>query len=304
MPTERSYGMDHEHYDWSPISKRGVLSWPNNARVALCVIINLEHMEWQSPEGSVTTRLAGGLGDRPFPDYPRMSHREYGHRIGIFRVLDALDKHGIKATIAMDALTAENYPYLVNHCLKRGCEIIGHGISASRIISSKMSESEEQEYIQTSLDALKRATGSTPLGWLGSEYGESTRTPQLLAKAGIRYVCDWTNDEQPYPMKAPDGEIFALPVMLELEDVYAIWTRRVPIKRYGELIKEAFDTIYRDSAQTGRVMVLNLHPWLIGQPFRIAHFDDALGDIMRRQGVWAETGSKIIDWYRSNPPQA
>lgn len=304
MPTERSYGMDHEHYDWSPISKRGVLSWPDNARVALCVIINLEHMEWQSPEGSVTTRLAGGLGDRPFPDYPRMSHREYGHRIGIFRVLDALDKHGIKATIAMDALTAENYPYLVNHCLKRGCEIIGHGISASRIISSKMSESEEQEYIQTSLDALKRATGSTPLGWLGSEYGESTRTPQLLAKAGIRYVCDWTNDEQPYPMKAPDGEIFALPVMLELEDVYAIWTRRVPIKRYGELIKEAFDTIYRDSAQTGRVMVLNLHPWLIGQPFRIAHFDDALGDIMRRQGVWAETGSKIIDWYRSNPPQA
>ena len=304
MPTERSYGMDHEHYDWSPISKRGVLSWPDNARVALCVIINLEHMEWQSPEGSVTTRLAGGLGDRPFPDYPRMSHREYGHRIGIFRVLDALDKHGIKATIAMDALTAENYQYLVNHCLKRGCEIIGHGISASRIISSKMSESEEQEYIQTSLDALKRATGSTPLGWLGSEYGESTRTPQLLAKAGIRYVCDWTNDEQPYPMKAPDGEIFALPVMLELEDVYAIWTRRVPIKRYGELIKEAFDTIYRDSAQTGRVMVLNLHPWLIGQPFRIAHFDDALGDIMRRQGVWAETGSKIIDWYRSNPPQA
>ena len=304
MPTERRYGMDHEHYDWSPISKRGVLSWPDNARVALCVIINLEHMEWQSPEGSVTTRLAGGLGDRPFPDYPRMSHREYGHRIGIFRVLDALDKHGIKATIAMDALTAENYPYLVNHCLKRGCEIIGHGISASRIISSKMSESEEQEYIQTSLDALKRATGSTPLGWLGSEYGESTRTPQLLAKAGIRYVCDWTNDEQPYPMKAPDGEIFALPVMLELEDVYAIWTRRVPIKRYGELIKEAFDTIYRDSAQTGRVMVLNLHPWLIGQPFRIAHFDDALGDIMRRQGVWAETGSKIIDWYRSNPPQA
>ena len=304
MPTERSYGMDHEHYDWSPISKRGVLSWPDNARVALCVIINLEHMEWQSPEGSVTTRLAGGLGDRPFPDYPRMSHREYGHRIGIFRVLDALDKHGIKATIAMDALTAENYPYLVNHCLKRGCEIIGHGISASRIISSKMSESEEQEYIQTSLDALKRATGSTPLGWLGSEYGESTRTPQLLAKAGIRYVCDWTNDEQPYPMKAPDGEIFALPVMLELEDVYALWTRRVPIKRYGELIKEAFDTIYRDSAQTGRVMVLNLHPWLIGQPFRIAHFADALGDIMRRQGVWAETGSKIIDWYRSNPPQA
>ena len=304
MPTERRVGMDHEHYDWSPLVKRGVLSWPGNSRVALCVIVNLEHMEFEPPEGSITTRLAGGLGNRPFPDYPRMSHREYGNRVGIFRVLDVLDKHGIKATIAMDSLTAEHYPYLVNHCLKRGCEIIGHGISVSRMISSKMSEQEEQDYIQQSLDAMKRAIGTAPTGWLGPEYGESTRTPQLLAKAGLRYVCDWTNDEQPYPIKASEGEIFALPVLFELNDVYALWDRRVPVKRYGQMIKEAFDTIYSDSAETGRVLVLHLNPWLIGQPFRIAYLDDALGYIMRRQGVWAETGSKIIDWYRTNRPAA
>ena len=302
MPAERRYGMDHEHYDWSPFIKRGILRWPGNARVALCVIVNLEHREWNPPEGSYTVALSGGLGPRPFPDYAGLTHREYGHRVGIFRVLDVLEKHGIKPTIAMDALTAENYPYLVRHCLERGCEIIGHGISVSRLITSNMSEQEEREYIQTSVEAVKRATGSAPVGWLGPEYGESPRTPQLLAKAGIRYVCDWANDEQPYPMKTPEGELFALPIMLELDDVHALWDRRVNIDRYGELLKECFDTLYRDGAQNGRLLALNLHPWLIGQPFRIGYLDDALGHMMRRQGVWAASGSEIIDSYRLNPP--
>ena len=305
MPAERRFGMDHEHYDWSPLVGRGVLRWPQNARVALCVIVNLEHMEWSPPPGSYqAASLSGGLGNRPFPDFARLSHREYGHRVGIFRVLDALDKHGIKATIAMDALTAENYPYLVKHCLGRGCEIIGHGISVSRMITSKMSEEEERKYIQTSLDAIKAATGSTPAGWLGPEYGESTKTPQLLAEAGVRYVCDWANDEQPYPIKTPQGELFALPIMLELDDVNALWDRRVPVDRYGELLKESFDALYSDGAQNGRLLVLNLHPWLIGQPFRIGFLDDALGHMTRREGVWAATGSEAIDWYRSNPPVA
>ena len=305
MPGERRYGMDHEHYDWSPLVKRGVLRWPENARVALCVIVNLEHMEWSPPEDSYTLpTLAGGLGQRPFPDYPRLSHREYGHRVGIFRVLDVLDKHGIRPTVAMDALTAENYPYLVDHCLKRGCEIIGHGISVSRMITSNMSEQQERDYIQASVEALRRATGQSPAGWLGPEYGESSRTPQLLAEAGIRYVCDWANDEQPYPLKALKAQLFALPIMLELDDVNALWTRRVGVDRYGGMLVECFDTLYRDGAQNGRLLALNLHPWLIGQPFRIGYLDEALGAMMRRQGVWAASGSEIVDWYQSNPPTA
>ena len=305
MPAERRFGMDHEHYDWSPIVKRGILRWPDNARVALCVIVNLERMEWSPPEGSYQLpSLSGGLDPRPFPDYARLSHREYGHRVGIFRVLDVLEKYGIKATIAMDVLTAENYPYLVNHCLKRGCEIIGHGISVSRTISSKMSEQEEKEYVSSSLERLNKATGATAAGWLGPEYGESTRTPQILAEAGVKYVCDWVNDEQPYPLKAPKGQIFALPIMWELDDVHALWNRRVTIDRYGDLLKESFDGLYLDGAQTGRVMALNLHPWLIGQPFRIGYLDAALGHMMQRQGVWAATGSQIIDHYRSNQPAA
>ena len=304
MPAERRFGMDHEHYEWSPLSKRGVLKWQDDARVALCVVVNLEHMEWSPPEDSFTTSLAGGLGARGNPDYARTSHREYGHRVGIFRVLDTLEKHGIKATVAMDALTAENYPYLVRHCLDRGCEIIGHGISVSRMITSNMTEDEEREYIRSSIEALTRATGAAPQGWHGPEYGESFRTPQLLSQAGIRYICDWANDEQPYPLKSPHGELFALPLMLELDDIVALWNRKVPVGRYRDSLKDGFDTMYLDGKNNARLLAINLHPWLIGQPFRIGYLDDALGHIMRRGGVWAATGSEIVDWYQRNQPAA
>ncbi len=299
MPAERRYGMDHQHYDWSPVVTREALRWPQGARVALCVIVNLEHAEWHPPEGSFEpANLAGGLSPRPFPDYARFSHREYGHRVGIFRVLDTLEKHGIRPTVAMDALTAENYPYLVKHCLQRGCEIIGHGVSVSRMITSEMSEETERRYIRESIEALTHATGSAPKGWLGPEYGESARTPQLLAEAGISYVCDWANDEQPYAMKVPQGELYALPIMLDMDDVFALRERRFPVDDYAELLKEGFDTIYGDAADSGRLLVLNLHPWLIGQPFRIAYLNKALGYMTARQGVWAATGSEVIDWFR------
>ena len=180
MTAQRSFGMDHPHHEWSPIISRPSLRWPENAPVALCVILVLEHMEWEAPDGSFqVANLSGGSAPRAFPDYARVSHREYGHRVGIFRLLDVLEKHGIRPTIAMDAITAENYPYLVRHCLDRGCEVIGHGISVSRMITSNMTEGEEREYIQTSIDAVTRATGTAPRGWLGPEYGESQRTPQL-----------------------------------------------------------------------------------------------------------------------------
>ena len=303
MPAQRRFGMDHEHYDWSPLSTRGILRWPDNARLALSVVVTLEHMEWMPPEDSFqAANLAGGSAARPFPDYARISHREYGHRVGIYRVLDVLESHGIRPTVAMDAMTASNYPYLVRHCLDRGCEIIGHGISVSRMITGKMSEQEERDYIRESLDALTQATGEAPVGWMGPEYGESQRTPRLLGEAGVRYLCDWANDEQPYPLKVPTGELFALPVMLELDDVVAMAHRKVTIDRYATMLRESFDEMYDDGTDNGRALVLSLHPWLIGQPFRIGILDEALGHMMRRQGVWTASGAEVVDWYRTHPP--
>jgi peptidoglycan/xylan/chitin deacetylase (PgdA/CDA1 family) len=262
-------------------------------------------MEWSRPPNSYQIpNLAGGYGPGPFPDVTAWSHREYGHRVGVFRILKVLDKYGIKPTMAMDVLTAENYPFLVRHCLGRGDEIIGHGISVNRMITSRMSEQEERDYIQTSVQALSRASGTAPAGWLGPESGESTRTPRVLAACGIRYVCDWVNDEQPYTFKVPQGELYALPMTLPLDDVNALWDRRIDIDRYREMIKETFDTLYDEGATNGRMLVLHLHPWLIGQPFRIGYLDAALGHIMHHRGVWVATGSEIIDWYRRNRSSA
>ncbi len=298
MPAERRYGMDHAHYSWSPMRDRARLIWPGGARVALCVIISLEHTEWLPPEDSVqASPQAAGMIPRPYPDYSRLTHREYGHRVGIFRLLDVLEKHGVAPTIAIDALTAEHYPYLVEHCRQRGCEFIAHGAAATRLVSSAMTASDEQRYIQSALDTIGQATGEPPIGWLGPEYGESERTPQLLAQAGVRYVCDWVNDEQPYRMSAPEGELFALPIMLELDDAHALWQRRVRTPRYGQLLQEGFERLYDDGRDNGRLLVIHVHPWLMGQPFRIRYLDEALQAMMSRQGVWAARGREIIDWY-------
>ena len=302
MPAERRPGMDHEHYEWSPINTRGALRWPDGARIALCVVVTLEKMEWEAPPGNFTVSLAGGIADRPFPDYARVSHREYGHRVGIFRVLDVLEKHGIRPTVAMDAMTAEANPYLVAHCQQRGAEIIGHGISVSRMITGRMAQEDEEEYVLSSVAALSQATGASPQGWLGPEHGESERTPGVLASAGVSYVCDWVNDERPYRMTTPQGDLCALPLMLELDDVNALWDRKVPIDRYARLLAESFDGLYEGSRESGLLMAFNLHPWLIGQPFRIRYLDQALGHVMRRQGVWAATGSEITEWFKANPP--
>jgi allantoinase len=292
--------MDHDHYAWSPIATRAPLIWPGDARVALCVIVNLEHMEWRAPQGSFQPPgLYSHLAmQRPLAEFWTVSHREYGHRVGIFRILDVLRRHGIPATVALDAMTARHYPYLVKHCLAAGCEMIAHGVAVTRMITSRMSESEERAYIREAVDAVATATGCAPRGWHGPEYGQSARTPQLLAEAGIRYVCDWANDEQPYRLNAAQP-LFALPIMLELDDVFALRDRRFRVDEYTVQITEAFDTIYREAATTGKTLVLNLHPWLTGQAFRIGFLERALAHVVGHPGVWKATGAQIIEAYQT-----
>ncbi len=299
MPAERRPGMDHPHYEWSPIHTRTPLRWPDGSTVAICLLVSLDHMEWAPPPGSFQAHnLAGGLGRRPGLDYARLTHREYGHRVGIFRVLECARKHGVPVSLAMDALTAEHYPTLVRHCVEAGVDFVGHGISVSRMITSRMSEDEERAYISESLDTLEHATGQRPLGWLGPEYGESVRTPALLAEAGLSHVFDWANDEQPYRMTTPNGELYALPVMLELDDIHALWDRNVDLARYEQLLVESATQLAHDGAQNARTLVLHIHPWLMGQPFRIRALDRALKRILAINGVRAVRANDLVSWAK------
>jgi allantoinase len=260
----------------------------------------LEHYDFQPPDGSYTLRRpSGGLFPLPFPDYVRLGHREYGHRVGIFRVLDALEQAGVPPTVAVDALTAEHYPWLMRHLVERGVEVIGHGVAASRLITSRMSEADERATIASALAALTRATGSVPAGWLSPEAAESTRTPQLLAEAGVRYLCDWPNDEQPYPMTVATGQLTALPTFLELDDEFALWHRRMTVDRWAQMVVEAAERLHADGADSGRLLALTLRPWLVGQPFRVGALGRALQTITSWPDVWAATGNDVVSWYRT-----
>jgi peptidoglycan/xylan/chitin deacetylase (PgdA/CDA1 family) len=290
--------MDNPYYGWSPLPLRPPLRWPDGARVAFCVIVSLERTEWLPPRDAYLPPSAVRFG--PYPDVldvHEISTHEYGNRVGVFRVMDVLERHGLRATAAVDAAFARNYPFIVERVRDRGWDFIGHGVSFSRAISSEMSEDTEREYIRESLEAVRDTTGSEPRGWLGPDYIESARTVRLLAEAGVEYVCDWPNDEQPYRMTVPEGTMISLPVTLDLDEVFTHRERGVSMPRWLQLVTEAFDGLYEDGAESGRLIVMNVHPYLIGQPFRIGYLDQALTHIMRRQGVWSATAGEIVDWY-------
>jgi peptidoglycan/xylan/chitin deacetylase (PgdA/CDA1 family) len=311
MPAQRAYGMDQELYPWSPIITRPVLRWPENARVALAVIVNLEHWDWEVPPHTplAVSPLGGpeGLwsGNQPaFPDIGGYGNHEYGNRVGLFRILTVLDKYGIKPTLALDKAVADHYPFLIQEGQRRNAEFIAHGLSRRRLIHIGMSEDEERQYIRDSIAAVAQATGTRPIGWSGPDFQETPHTPDLLAAAGIRYVCDWGNDEQPYKMTPKTGELYALGVHASLDDNYIHLHGRRTINEVNRLWREWFDGLYADGATTGRMMVLHLHPWIMGQPWRIRHLDEVLGHITAHAGVWKATGSEIIDWFKAQSGEA
>ncbi|MXX43459.1 MAG: polysaccharide deacetylase family protein [Acidimicrobiales bacterium] len=313
-PAQHQHGMDHPYYDWSPLPSRPRFEWPDRSPLAVGAVVVLEHVEWEPPPDAYSLRRrSGGLARLPAPDYPQLTIREYGHRVGIFRLLDLLDRRGVAATIAMDALTAEHYGWLVSHLAERGCEIAGRGIAATRLITSKNSETEERDAIARSLDAIESATGLRPTTWFSAEGVESFRTPALLAEAGIDTVLDWPNDEQPVLMATegvlagvgrPDATppMVSLPLFLEADDEFALWHRRVPLDGWREIVTGAAARMHRDGAEHpagSRLLMLTLRPWLAGQPFRVPTLDTALAQVMALGNIHTATASELAVHARS-----
>ena len=290
-------------YSRVPLPLRAPLAWPGGARLAFAVVVSVEHYDLLPPTTSFSPpNVPGGFGRGPYPDLGVWSRREYGNRVGLFRLLECLARHGMRATAAVDAGVAARCPAAVEECKRRGLEIAAHGKAVTQAISSLMSEEEESAYIGATLNALEQCAGVLPTGWHGPEYGESARTPALLARHGIRYVLDWPNDEQPCWLVTQGGRVVSLPMALELDDAYAIWQRRLPVERWRDALTAAVDQLLLDGSATGRTLVLNLHPWLIGQPWRLTYLDEALEHVARQAGVWRATAGEIADCYaRMNP---
>lgn len=294
-------GMDHSYYPYSPMPARPALAWPQGARVAFWVLLHLEYWELDAPEGALRDpRFAGEFGSY-FPDYRSWTQRDYGNRVGIFRVLELLDRYQLKVTVAANSSALERYPYLVSELKRRGYEFAAHGSHATRMITSRMSEAEERALIAASIEAVERATGRRPIGWLGQDFGESARTPQLLAEAGLDYVMDWPNDDQPYPMTVSKPFV-SIPNHAEWDDVQLLWLRRVGMQTYAKVLGDAFEALHEEGAQSGRLFGLSLHPWLIGMAHRIGYLDQALRHIAGYRHVWQATAGEIARWYLEHGP--
>lgn len=284
--TTRAPGMDHALYPFAPLPGRAPLAWPGGAGLALGLIVHLEVWESHPPPGAVRDpRFADPFGTFR-PEQRDWARRDYGLRIGFFRVAEALDRFGLTATLAIGTGVLARAPGLLDAALARGWEVAAHGDFATRMLSSALTEAEEAARIEAAAAALAARTGRRPEGWVGQDFGESARTPWLLARAGFRWLADWPNDDRPYPM-ATEPPILSVPVQSELDDVQLLWHRRIATPRYPGLVAEALEVLAAEGARDGgRSAVLGLHPWLIGMPHRIGHLEAALARIAALRGVW------------------
>jgi peptidoglycan/xylan/chitin deacetylase (PgdA/CDA1 family) len=283
--------MDNTRYDYSAIVDRPPLRWPNGARVALWVIPNIEHFLFDRPSTSITA-----VTTQFVPDVLNYSWRDYGVRVGIWRLMEVMERHGIKGTVALNSDVCRHYPRIVEAGKSLGWEWMGHGRNNSTLLAG-LGEAAERALVREVRDTIAAATGARPRGWLGPALTETYLTPDILAEEGFDYVGDWVNDEQPYPLKVRRGRLISIPYSIEINDIPCFLDAHRSAEEFERMIVDQFDGLYEDGAKTGRVMAICLHPFLIGHPFRAKYLDRALAHIRRHQEVWFATGAEIVDAY-------
>jgi len=246
---------------------------------------------------------AFGVGISPnptnhVPDVFNYAWREYGMRVGLWRLADVLDEAGLKATVALNSQVCDVYPKAVEQMKERGWEFMGHGTTNS-ITLAGINPEQEHETIRGILDTIAQATGKRPRGWLGAGLVETYNTLDILAEEGVNYCGDWNNDDQPYPMKVKSGKMFSIPYCNEINDIPLYIRKGYTGEQYLRSVIDQFDTLLADSRTQPRVMGVPLHPMISGQPLRIKYFQRAIAHMKEQPGVWFATGSEIIDACQS-----
>jgi len=280
--------MESRRYDFLPIIRRKELKWPNGARIALWVGPNVEcfHID----------KVITSAGNAHLPDIQSYTLREYGSRIGVFRLMDVFDKYGIRASVLLNAEVCDRHPAIIEEGKKRNWEWLGHGLNNNMRMSSYPAE-EEQQIIRQVREKITAAVGIAPRGWLGPGLTETFNTPDHLAAEGFEYLCDWGIDDQPIPMRVRKGRMVTIPYQQGLNDITVFVGQHHTPEQYLQMVCDQFDTLYKEAAGSGRVMALPLHPYITGLAFRIKYLDRALEYICSHEGVWLATSGEIADWY-------
>jgi peptidoglycan/xylan/chitin deacetylase (PgdA/CDA1 family) len=288
--------MEHGRFSFSGIAKRPPLHLPNGAKLAVWVAPNVEHYEFNKPAISLTPMTAGLQ-----PDILNYAWRDYGARVGIWRLMEIFDRHAIPITAALNSDCCKFYPEIVSEGTRLGWEWMAHGKSNSVLLAGQ-SEENERQLIKETIETITAATGKPPRGWLSPALTETFQTLDILAGEKIDYVADWCNDEQPYLIKASPKPLVALPYTLEVGDIPVFMNQGASGEDFYRIIVDQFDTLIAEAGKTARIMSISLHPFLTGHPFRAKYLDKALAYMRARDDVWFATGSEITDWYTATNP--
>jgi peptidoglycan/xylan/chitin deacetylase (PgdA/CDA1 family) len=281
----------HGRYDYSAIVKRPVYDWPGGKRLAVCVALNIEHFAY-----------AGGLGhslshELPQPDPRTFAWRDYGNRVGVWRLLDALDEFSLPACHLMNTTVFDYAPQIAPAIMARGDEFVGHGrTNAER--QGQMWEDDERRLIEGVRDTIAERTGKKPRGWMGPWMSSSAHTPDLLQEAGFTYVMEWPTDDQPIWMKTRSGRIMLVPYSLEINDSPQILVRHHTPEQFRDFVIGQFEEMLRLSEKQPLVCAIELHTMIFGHPYRLRCLRQALKHIAehpRRDRVWFTRPGEVYD---------
>lgn len=275
-------------YLYSPITERPPIAWPGGARVAMYVGLNVEHFLPGLPSTSI---WPGSTGLQP--DALNHGWRDYGARVGIWRTIESLDRHGIRPSVLLNSMVVEHYPQIVAAGVERDWAWLAHGRTNSTLHTG-LSPEDERQVLTEITNTIRTATGRSPRGWMGPGLTETHQTPSLLRELDYQYVMDWTNDDQPYPLTVPG--MISVPYTVELNDL-VLFGRGLTGPDFLQMVVDAYEQLHADSAKSGRVMTIALHPFVIGQPFRHKYLDQALAFLAAQPDIWLTTSDDIAAHY-------
>ena len=280
----------HGRYGYSAITRRPDYSWPEGKRLAVYLGFNIEHFEFGAG-------LGAALGPRtPEPDVLNYSWRDYGNRVGAWRCLELFDALKLPAAALVNTALYDYCPELIEACVKRGDELVGHGHTNSER-QGELGEDGERSLLASCKELIRTKSKQDISGWLSPWISESALTPDLLAETGYRYTLNWCHDDQPVEFRTRSGKaLWSIPYPQELNDIPMIVARRMDAGDFADLIVDNFEEMLRQCEAQPLVMGIALHPYLVGQPYRLRHLRRALEHIAARPGkVWFTTPGAICD---------
>lgn len=281
----------HTRYGYSPIIKRSDYSWPQGKRLAFYIALNIEHFAF-----------ATGLGMDPFHNNQQSARnfawRDYGNRVGHWRLFEILDELKLPATILLNSSVCHHYPEIIDKIRTRGDNVLGHGRSNAELHRS-MWEEDEARAIGECTEVVEKYIGVRPTGWMGPGAAESSVTPDLLKEAGYTHLLDWPFDDQPIWMHTRSGPLLSVPYPMELNDAGAQAQRDQTGRQFAEMIVDQFEEMLEQSRRQPLVFALALHGFIVGQPFRLRPLREAIRHCVEHRHndhVWYTTAGKIADY--------